>query len=224
MVEKITFRNYKRFGGDETLELKPVTLLVGKNSSGKSSIIKLLLSLSYALQGRVPYPGLFLGNSDEFSLGSSYQSICHNGNFSETEFGVYFDDGQSVKATLINSRDEVMRVRDFSLTNNQGYFHWTYDEQGNSLNPEFKSDFRGFYDPETLRSQKIALFPYFEAEYIGPLRKCPPRTYYLSGAYVQGATVGADGLLAYNRLKDDPKLLGRVNRWMSDNMEEVASG
>lgn len=38
MIKKIRFKNYKAFAGSEELELRPVTLIIGKNSSGKSSV------------------------------------------------------------------------------------------------------------------------------------------------------------------------------------------
>ena len=49
MLQKITFKQYKAFAEEETLELRPITLLVGKNSSGKSSVCKLLSMAACAL-------------------------------------------------------------------------------------------------------------------------------------------------------------------------------
>ena len=49
MIKSISFENYKSFKDATTLDIKPITILVGPNSSGKSSIIKLfgLISQSY---------------------------------------------------------------------------------------------------------------------------------------------------------------------------------
>ena len=44
MIQKISFQNYKAFKNGE-IELKPITILLGANSVGKSSIINLLLML-----------------------------------------------------------------------------------------------------------------------------------------------------------------------------------
>lgn len=44
MIRKISFENYKAFKSGE-LKLKPITILLGANSVGKSSIINLLLML-----------------------------------------------------------------------------------------------------------------------------------------------------------------------------------
>ena len=42
MTRYIRFKNYKAFSNLEEIELQPVTLIIGKNSSGKSSVLKLI--------------------------------------------------------------------------------------------------------------------------------------------------------------------------------------
>lgn len=56
MINKVLFSNYKAFTTDEhgepnCLEIRPITLLLGKNSSGKSSLIKLLEMFCQSLDG-----------------------------------------------------------------------------------------------------------------------------------------------------------------------------
>lgn len=50
MITEITIENFKSFGKPQTIPLKPITLLYGPNSSGKSSIIQLLLMLKQTLE------------------------------------------------------------------------------------------------------------------------------------------------------------------------------
>ena len=45
MLNEISFKNYKAYKSGK-LNLKPITILLGANNAGKSSIIKLLLTLS----------------------------------------------------------------------------------------------------------------------------------------------------------------------------------
>ena len=47
---KLGFKNYKRFKDFPLIEIKPITMLVGTNSSGKSTFIKALLLLVYNLK------------------------------------------------------------------------------------------------------------------------------------------------------------------------------
>ena len=47
-MKKIGFKNFRRFKELEPLELGEITLMVGKNNSGKSTLIKaILLVLDY---------------------------------------------------------------------------------------------------------------------------------------------------------------------------------
>ena len=50
MLVTWTIENFKSIGGKLTLSLSPITVLVGANSSGKSSIIQSLLLIKQTLQ------------------------------------------------------------------------------------------------------------------------------------------------------------------------------
>jgi predicted ATPase len=52
-IKSISFENYKAFAQKQTMQLKPITLLIGKNSSGKSAIAKLFPLLENSLSGIV---------------------------------------------------------------------------------------------------------------------------------------------------------------------------
>ena len=52
MYTKITFENYKIFKNEQSLEIRPVTILFGKNNAGKSAILKLPLLLADSLRGK----------------------------------------------------------------------------------------------------------------------------------------------------------------------------
>lgn len=67
MIRKISFENYKAFKNGE-LKLKPITILLGANSVGKSSIINLLLMLQQT--ARVSnYKSAFRLHGENVSLG-----------------------------------------------------------------------------------------------------------------------------------------------------------
>ena len=52
MYTKITFENYKIFKNEQSLEIRPLTILFGKNNAGKSDILKLPLILADSLRGK----------------------------------------------------------------------------------------------------------------------------------------------------------------------------
>ena len=56
MINKISFKNYKLFKEKQTLELKPITILIGKNNSGKSAVLKLPTLIEGSLSGEFTQP------------------------------------------------------------------------------------------------------------------------------------------------------------------------
>ncbi|WP_318463187.1 AAA family ATPase [Photobacterium leiognathi] len=52
MLKKIKLENFKSFGEQQEIELAPLTLLYGPNSSGKSSIIQSLLLIKQSMESR----------------------------------------------------------------------------------------------------------------------------------------------------------------------------
>lgn len=75
-IQKVKFQNYKAFGNEYCeMELRPITLIVGKNSSGKSSVLKLLSVLSSVVEEE--YPLLPLSN-ESVKVGGIYEDLFHN--------------------------------------------------------------------------------------------------------------------------------------------------
>ena len=52
MYTKLSFENYKIFKNKQELEIKPITIMFGKNNAGKSAVLKLPLILYGALDGQ----------------------------------------------------------------------------------------------------------------------------------------------------------------------------
>ncbi|MBA4417096.1 MAG: hypothetical protein C0392_04180 [Syntrophus sp. (in: bacteria)] len=50
MIKEYTIENFKAFGGPATVPIKPITLIFGPNSSGKSSIFQSLLMLKQTIE------------------------------------------------------------------------------------------------------------------------------------------------------------------------------
>src|ERR1035438_3088310 len=62
-------KNFKSFQDTGKFEIKPITVLLGKNSSGKSSLLKFFLMLKQTFENRDPGTTLIL-NGKYVSLGS----------------------------------------------------------------------------------------------------------------------------------------------------------
>src|SRR5262245_34720370 len=76
LLESISFENYKAFDKKRSLRIRPITILIGKNSSGKSvlSRLPLLVARSLSDQARSPIDLAF----DGLDFGSSTIDLIHN--------------------------------------------------------------------------------------------------------------------------------------------------
>jgi hypothetical protein len=72
----LKFKGYKSFKGMQKIEFRPITVLLGPNSAGKSSIIKLLAMLKQTVHENSP-SGLVVSGS-QIDLGA-FSSITHLG-------------------------------------------------------------------------------------------------------------------------------------------------
>jgi len=69
MLENISLKNFKGFKDLENLKVKPITILCGTNSCGKSSILQSILLLKQTLESQTPNQILLL-NGRFVHLGS----------------------------------------------------------------------------------------------------------------------------------------------------------
>ena len=91
-VKSISLRNYKAFGDARvTIEIKPVTLFIGKNSSGKSSLLKLISIMSDLTSGYLDGPMIL--DNEYISLGARYEDVFHNNQTSGLSLGIEYENG-----------------------------------------------------------------------------------------------------------------------------------
>lgn len=75
MLKSIRIQNFKILRDTKQLLIKPLTFLVGPNSSGKSSLFQLLLALRQTNQCSMSYPLLLRG---EYLDIGTYKDIIFN--------------------------------------------------------------------------------------------------------------------------------------------------
>lgn len=228
MPQSISFKSYKRFSGPENLEFRPMTILLGKNSSGKSSIIKLLLSISQAISNEytkvgLPYKG------DGYSLGTSFQNLCHNGNMFDFKVGVQYDASLKFEATMMMNPGREVAINHYSLVTPYASVDARLENNGRYTvngDKDVILEFHGLVSDKILSLGKISSIPKIIMDYIGPLRTAPQRTWYVSGN--NHSNVGPDGIYAYQILYENPDLKKKVSKWFEDNLEgyvlDIAKG
>lgn len=114
MLMYLKLENFKIWRSTGPIHLAPITLLLGTNSSGKSSLIQSLLLIRQTVKGDDPNLDLNLGNpdaDDSVTLGQFKDVLCHHGadsaSTSATQVGIEFrwsEDGEAGNSTLFSAR------------------------------------------------------------------------------------------------------------------------
>ena len=218
-LTKIRFSSYKRFAGAEEIELKPVTILVGKNSSGKSSITKLFPMFRRSLlesAGR----NVISYKNDGVELGVNFSSLTHNGSSVELGFGVSFGDNTSIDIELLmDSKSSEIVVNRYTLKKDVDEWSLKYDKQTNSYKclqtgKDYLNEFRGMVLPDLFADCDVDAQTRQCIDYVGPLRVKPDRTIYSATSSLD--YVGATGENAYGLFVGDTELQNKVSSWFEN--------
>lgn len=88
MIKTIQLKNFKGFKDTGKIDLKPLTVLCGTNSSGKSTIIQSILMLKQTFESQSPYRTILL-NGEFVHLGS-FDDLIYN-KIPENKVQIIFD-------------------------------------------------------------------------------------------------------------------------------------
>lgn len=213
MINKISFKNYKSFKEEFELELRPMTILIGKNSSGKSAIAKLPTLIENSLSGTFDEPIRLNNNGVE--LGAEFRDLVYGrGSISKLTLKIS-NQNESLDLILgseIRTKD-VSKILLWHLTNSFGDF--TEADENN--------EFKGFKIVSSRKEYEIKSLS-LKTDYIGPFRILPRREYSEINYNEKIDSVGIDGQSAYNLIIQDgltteQLLLKKISKWYKDNFE-----
>lgn len=213
MLEKIRLTSYRAFEDTGDIRIAPVTLLLGKNNSGKSSLLK---ALSFI------HDGLADGSRSRLSLrsesgvisGASMADLFHRRRF--TDLGLFLEFSQlNYEIHLVSNNGKTL-PSSYRIAASDGLTEKT--RQGADLH----KDMAGLYPsaeeagiPGLEDSMKFRLL------HIGPLRISAPSTVARNEAAPRGY-VGYDGARTYSILLNsyltDGTLLEEVSGWFAENL------
>ena len=201
MISKLKFKNYKLFKSLQTIELKPLTILIGKNSSGKSAVLKLPTLIENSLSGNFQEPLLLTNNGIE--LGGEFRDLIYGRRYGQLEISLESD---SEKLEIV--------VGCSTPSNDPEIFHWKLDgfEADTS-----KEKFKGFL----AASNKIKTLS-LNINYISSYREGLERyfeknikTYDLVG--IKGENVYS--ILIKDALTTTQNLIKQVSEFYQENFE-----
>jgi predicted ATPase len=234
MINKIHFKNYKSFKESQELELKPITILIGKNSSGKSAVAKLPTLIEGSLSGNFEDPLLTTNNDVE--LGAEFRDLVHGREIGSLELTL--ESGQNKLIVEVASgikESDLPRIRKWILNDE---FEFMYNDINKSYyndanDGNYKCSFSGFNlellldESKDGSSEDVANFKEkditLRTNYIGPFRETPNRTYSSIGNS-KTLKIGNKGENAYqilisDYLYNDSKLLNKVSDWYKKNFD-----
>ena len=137
MLREIRVKGYKAFRDLTSIEIKPITLIIGKNSSGKSSLLKLLPMLENMLSGNIDYPLLMTNKG--ISMGAEYEDLFYKRGTSGLGLGLHYSDEVKIGASYFTNAGAIA-LEKYSV------FHG--EQEGHKLLQDDKSSIHGLIEKD----------------------------------------------------------------------------
>ena len=236
-LKSISFENYKAFYEKQTIQLKPITILIGKNSSGKSSIAKLFTLFENSLSGEIDEPLLL--NNYGVELGEDFGNLFFGNSLAgiPLNFNLTFENDVAIDISLFTRKSDGKASKDSYGLN---IVEWEYKDNTHRFkfregsgdgyldenNKWLSIDFKGFIPsdfPNREKSKEIFNKLKIDVDYIGPFRTLPERYFYLTGQ-TQFKDTGISGKNAYSMLgmskyQEGDKLHQNVGSWYENHFD-----
>lgn len=221
MIRSISFANYRIFANPQILELAPMTVVFGKNNTGKSAVLKLPLLVESALKCKTQevFSRIFNG----VTLCDELRDVVYNKGNRALTIGITSTQGDELSFSffvdMLNKQKKTF-LESWSLKdvngNNIAYHsndeHKMVDGYGDEI------AFLGITPQSVTENWVAEAIGHFQTEndYIGHVRQLPLRDYRLSDDV--HTLMGTEGENAYDFLISDVvsgngKLLEKVSNW-----------
>ena len=156
-ITEISVQGFKSLSSESRIEIRPLTILAGANSSGKSSIMQPLLLMKQTLGASTdPGPLLLNGPNAKFtSVGQFVPWMNRELGGQELSVEVKIDSHTSYKTVFVFGKSRTPRIRDMTIVDEseQLTLHLVPDQSSESLkdsllafNPERKEQLAGLFD------------------------------------------------------------------------------
>ncbi len=217
MITELRVQNFKSWQDTKTLQFAPLTGLFGANSSGKTSILQMLLMLKQTVESPDRYRVLHLGDERSLVDFGTFQDLLytHNTDLSlQLELSWKSSKLLPLQRTLIPSKDITFHT-EIRKESNQilvEYFHYTteYHKFGIQRDNTGKKEGRNQYE---LIHEGFNAIPNQE----GPLELPPPVKCYgfpdEVGANYQNLGFLSDYVLAFEKLLSNITYLGPLREY-----------
>ncbi|MBT3209729.1 MAG: DUF3696 domain-containing protein [Bacteroidetes bacterium] len=241
MLKSIKFKSYKSYKDWQELEIKPLTILFGKNSSGKSAVAKLPTLIEESLIGKFEAPILLNNNGVE--LGADFKDLVYGRIDTEVlEFELNASIPDDYNKKLKDEKLIVKIASNIGINNSPKIIYWKLDNRVFEYNhynnshtdqldeEEYLCNFRGFNLDLILYKNKDGIGDApkrpkmtLNTSYFGPFRE-EPKSSYTESQFQETSRFGIKGENAYfylikNYQTYEKLLLKKVSNWFEQNFE-----
>lgn len=209
MLDKIIFEGYKSFKERTELELKPITVIFGKNSSGKSAIAKLPTMIEGSLSLEFDEPFMYINKGIE--LGAEYRDLFFKREIQGTIDFELISGSDELKISIVNTPSKPM-ISKWEINSEKmddvDYDYKSLEEESN------QNSLKGFLITGH-PSEKIFTL---KTDYLGPFRIKPQRIFYINDLNNPNSIDGM-GEKAYHLIAQDEELEAKVSEWFKQNFD-----
>lgn len=217
MISKIKFKNFKLFKNWQTLEIKPITILIGKNNSGKTAVLKLPAMIGESLKGNIN-EAIKL-EFDGIKIGSEYGDLAYNrkilpGEFLELEISNSPDD-----STFAQLNVKISLPTDMIKEKSEVVYREYFENNLKIFEKENDSDFKGF-----IRNNQKFEDLFVNYDYLKALRTEPEEEYvYKNEEFKKIGLKGENTYLILIKSKiNQDEVFENVSNWYKNNFESWA--
>jgi len=120
-ITRITVKGFKSIADECSIEIRPLTILAGANSSGKSSIMQPILMMKQTLEAPYdPGPLLINGPNVRFTSAEQFLSQLDGEVMGKFSMGFEVKSSISLNETFINKPQAGMEIAEISYKNEEG--------------------------------------------------------------------------------------------------------
>ena len=222
MIHTIEFTNYRIFSSPQRLRLAPLTVIFGKNNTGKSAILKLPLLIESALNGNSKE--VFTKKVNDVRICEDFRDVVFGKANKAVKIKAINTEGDSIEFSFYvdpTNLNQQTQIESWSITSSKGEYLTINCGEDNILRSESGSiiTFDGIIPrDERLKNQIAGILNKFKfsVDYLGAVRELPKRDYRLHDD--KNNLVGSRGEYAYDFLIEDKlngsgQLLDAVSSW-----------
>lgn len=217
MLKKLTVENYKAFKEPTSIEFRPITVLLGKNSSGKSSLCKLISVLSYVLSENCK--DIFSMLDKDVMLGSINSELFHTNILSKLKFDLEFDNTATMSLNYMMTGGDFI-LHEYKVRQEDIHVDVTFKKKEEIVGRFFSPTNNEYFNSGGFNPNKFR----YKVNYIGPVRIQAKRSLYAATMNVIDITkVGYRGentsAILLNSFLNEGELFRRVSSWYYEHMD-----